>query len=403
MHDIVPTLDRISPTGDQSRDSTASLYDYHRYYLEVLSVLYPSDPAAGISRTLLSQSSVPQMSGGFNFWADYLFDQTSIAAQPLSRLPTAHWGSGTGQFSARSAWTTGAGYFNFICGPYTQSHAHQDQSSFVFFKGNWLAIDEDINTHSGLAQMAAAHNLVRLQQGGQDIGQNYGASCSMQALADNSTYSYALARVTPMYGSNPAVTKVEREFLLIKPATLVVLDRVQVQAGSGIARVWTLNVQGTPTVSGDHLTATSGSNQLDVVRLAPAGLTSQVIAWPSLNTSSDTEYFSGSRVDVTDTNGASSVFLHVLGADHAFTSAVRSDIVGTDRCANHACGRQHCHGALQHRLGLAARSRSRTSRARYSFRNAADQYPGAVAPRELRAPDEPVFVRSAMRLQPCWR
>jgi hypothetical protein len=326
MHDIVPTLDRIAPTGDHSRDSTASLYDYHRIYLEVLSLLYPNDTAAGISKTLLSQSSVPQMSAGFNYWADYIFDQTSIGTQPLSRLPTAHWGSGTGQFSARSTWTTTAAYLNFICGPYTQSHAHQDQGSFVFFKGNWLAIDENLNSHSGLAQLEAAHNLVRLQQNGQDIGQNFGASCALQALADSATYSYALARVTPMYGSNPAVTKVEREFLLIKPATLVLLDRVQVT--SAIARVWTLNVQGTPTVSGDHLTAMSGSNQLDVVRLAPTGLSSQVIAWPSLNTASDTEYFSGSRVDVADTSGTSSVFLNVLGADHAFTNAVRSDVSG---------------------------------------------------------------------------
>jgi len=326
MHDIVPTLDRIAPTGDQSRDSTAALYDYHRIYLEVLSALYPSDDAAAVSKTLLSQSSVPQMSGGFNLWADFLFDQSNLTGQPLSRLPTAHWSSGTGQFSARSAWTSSATYFNFICGPYTQSHAHRDQGSFVFFKGNWLAIDENINTHSGLAQLDAAHNLIRLQQNGQDIAQNYGASCSMLALADNSTYSYALARITPMYASNTAVTKVEREFLLIKPATLVVFDRVQ--AGSGIARIWTLNVQGTPTVSGDRLTAVSGSNQLDVVRLAPAGLSSQVIAWSSLNTASDTEYFSGSRVDVADASDTSSRFLHVLGADHAFTNAVRSDASG---------------------------------------------------------------------------
>ena len=106
----------------------------------------------------------------------------------------------------------------------------------------------------------------------------------------------------------------------------MLFDRVQV--GSGITRVWTLNVQGTPTVSGDHLTATSGGNQLDVVRLAPTGLTSQVVAWPSLNTASDTEYFSGSRIDVADTSGTSSVFLNVLGADHAFTNAVRSDVSG---------------------------------------------------------------------------
>jgi len=326
LHDIVPTLDRISPTGDQSRDSTASLYDYHRIYLESLSQLYPSDVAAGLSKTLLSQSSVPQMSGGFNMWADFMFDQSNITAQPMTRLPTAHWGSGTGQLSARSSWTTGGTYFNFICGPYTQSHAHQDQGSFVFFKGNSLAIDEDINTHSGLAQLEAVHNLVRLQQSGQDIGQGYGNSCAMLALADNATFSYALARVTPMFAATPAVTKVEREFLLIKPSTLVILDRVQ--AAAGIARVWTLNVQGTPTVSGDSLSAMSGGNRLDVTRLAPTGLSSTVIPWSTFNTPSDTEYFSGSRVDVSDTNGTSSVFLNVLGADHSFSTAVRSDAAG---------------------------------------------------------------------------
>jgi hypothetical protein len=325
MHDIVPTLDRISPTGDQSRDSTASLYDYHRIYLEALSQLYPTDVAAGLSKTLLSKSSVPQMSGGFNMWADFMFDQSNITAQPMTRLSTAHWGSGTGQLSARSAWTTGGTYFNFICGPYTQSHAHQDQGSFVFFKGNWLAIDEDINTHSGLAQLQAAHNLVRLQQNGRDIGQGYDDSCKMLALADNATFTYALARVTPMFAGT-SVTKVEREFLLIKPSTLVVLDRVQ--AAAGIARVWTLNVQGTPTVSGDSLTATSGGNHLNVTRLAPTGLTSTVVAWSSLNTASNTEYFSGSRVDVSDTNGTSSVFLNVLGADNSFSTAVRSDAAG---------------------------------------------------------------------------
>src|SRR5262249_23248518 len=158
-----------------------------------------------------------------------------IRAQPLSRLSTAHWGSGTGQFSARSAWTKSAAYFNFICGPYTQSHAHRDQGSFVFFKGNWLAIDEHINTHSGLAQPESAHNLVRLQRDGKDIQQSYGASCIMQALADNATYSYAVANITPMYANDSAVTRLERELLLIKPATLVVLDRVQ--AARGIARV----------------------------------------------------------------------------------------------------------------------------------------------------------------------
>ena len=42
IHQIVPTLDRFAPTGDQSRDSTASMFDYQRYYLEELIRLYPT-------------------------------------------------------------------------------------------------------------------------------------------------------------------------------------------------------------------------------------------------------------------------------------------------------------------------------------------------------------------------
>lgn len=324
MHDIVPTLDRIAPTGDHARDSTASLFDYHREYLEILSRLYPSDTMAGISRTLLAQSSVKSMSQGFEAWVDFLYDQSDIAGQALSRLPTAHWGSGTGQFSMRSAWATDASYANLICGPYTESHAHHDQGSFVFFKGNWLAFDENIDSHSGLAQYESPHNLVRIEQNSVIVPQTWNTSCTMAALADNTSYAYGLANVTPMYtGSNGVVTKVEREFLMLKPGTLVVLDRVGT-TGANVKRIWTLNLPGTPTINGDQLSTLSGGNQLDVVRLSPAGLTSKVLSWPS----QDSDMNAGNRVDVEDSAGTSSLFLHVLGADHAFSAAVRSDATG---------------------------------------------------------------------------
>jgi hypothetical protein len=323
LHDIVPTLDRIAPTGDHARESTAALFDYHRQYIETLSRLYPADPVAGVSKTLLAQSSVPEMANGFEVWADFLYDQSDLPAYPLSRLPTAHWGSGTGQLSVRSAWTTDATYSNLICGPYTQSHAHRDQGSFVLFKGHWLAFDENIDSHSGLAHGEAAHNLVRIEKGGAVVEQRYDTSCAMVALADGPTYAYALARVTPVYAGNAAVRKVERELLFIKPGTLVVLDRVQT-TGSGVARIWTLNLPVTPSVAGDGLSATNGGNRLDVVRLAPTGLASTVVSWPSV----DSDMNGGSRVDVSDASGDTSVFLHVLGTDGAFSAAVPSDAPG---------------------------------------------------------------------------
>ena len=47
MHQLVPTLDRVAPTGDLSRDSTAAFFDYHRNYLQELVQLYPERSALG--------------------------------------------------------------------------------------------------------------------------------------------------------------------------------------------------------------------------------------------------------------------------------------------------------------------------------------------------------------------
>ena len=324
MHSIVPTLDYLTPTGDHARDSTAALFDYHRDYLQVLMRLYPTERVSATAKSLLAGSSVPRMQHGFMYYSDFMYDHTDIAAQPLTNLATAYWGSGTGQFSMRSSWARDAAYANFICGPYSESHAHHDQGSFTLFKGSWLAYDSNHASHSGIEQAEGLHNLVRIEQNGSTVTQVEGAPpCQMQALAETAHYAYGLARVTPIYNGKAAVGKVEREFLFIKPSTFVVLDRAQ-SVGSGTRRVWTLNLPAAPTVSGENLSLVRGANRLDVMRLAPAGLTTQVTAWPSLNA----EVTSGVRVDVADANGDTSVFLHVLGTDGSVTQALRSDAAG---------------------------------------------------------------------------
>jgi hypothetical protein len=59
IHQVVPTLDRVAPTGDQSRDSTASFFDYHRMFLQELVHLFPTDPLAAPALALLQNCSVP--------------------------------------------------------------------------------------------------------------------------------------------------------------------------------------------------------------------------------------------------------------------------------------------------------------------------------------------------------
>jgi hypothetical protein len=59
VHQVVPTLDRFAPTGDQPRDATATFFDYQRQYLQELIQLYPNDVVAPSAKTLLASSNVP--------------------------------------------------------------------------------------------------------------------------------------------------------------------------------------------------------------------------------------------------------------------------------------------------------------------------------------------------------
>ncbi len=323
MHSIVPTLDRLAPTGDHARDSTAALFDYHREYLLVLQALFPNERLSGVARTLLESSSVPQMQNSFMFAAEFLYEQPQLPARPLTDLATTYWAPGTGQLMMRSAWKPSATYANFICGPYSESHAHRDQGSFVLFKGGWLAVDSNVYSHSGIEQDEDLHNLVRFENGGAPVEQAYDTSCELAALADDKHFTYVSARTTPSYRNNPAVVKSEREFLFIKPDTFVVLDRASVGT-AGVKRIWTLNLGGQPSIAGDTLSYTEGRNRLVVQRLSPTDLTTEVRAWPEMRKGMQ----GGVRVDVADANGTASVFLHVLSANGAVASATRSDAAG---------------------------------------------------------------------------
>jgi hypothetical protein len=313
IHAIVPSLDRLAPTGDHSRDSKAELFDYHRHYLQILIALFPKERLASAAKSLLAASSVRSMQHAFMAYSDFLYEAPDVAPAPLAELSTTYWGPGTGQLSMRASWEPSATYANFICGPYTESHAHRDQGSFVVYKGAWLAYDANIDAHSGIEQDEFNHNLVRIEQGGAPVKQVEGAPpCKLLALHDDALVTYALADVTPIYKGKRPVARVEREFLFLKPDVFVVFDRVDT-AGDGVRRIWTLNVPERPETRGDHLQVKRGKSRLDVYRLAPADLPWTV---------------SGPRVDAAETTGSESRFLHVLAAGGAVASVARADAPG---------------------------------------------------------------------------
>jgi hypothetical protein len=323
LHLVVPTLDRIAPTGDHARDSTAALFDYHRNYVQTLAWLYADDPVAPTARWWLGACSVPEMDQFFMMVWDFIYDGGDLPAATGSELHTSYRAAGTGQLYARSSWAEDATWVNLIGGPYTESHAHHDQGSFMLYRGEWLAYDQNVLSSSGIRQEEELHNLVRIAVGGTTVRQQEGApQAQLLALAEDARYLYAAVDVTPIYDGDAAVSRVERELVFVKPDTLVVFDRIDAAAAS--QRVWQLNTPIAPVLSGagDSIATLTGDQATLVVRrILPAGAVSSVLDWTG-----DAEMSGGYRIDATDTGGdGSSRFLHVLSVDGAVTAATPSD------------------------------------------------------------------------------
>jgi hypothetical protein len=317
IHAIVPTLDALAPTGDHSRDSTAALFDYHREYLLVGAALYPEDKVSGVSRSLLERSSVPRMSQGFNYVHDFLYAPRAAKSEAGATLSTTYWAPGTGQLYMRSGWDRDATYLAFSCGPYTESHAHRDQGSFVLFNRGWLAYDQNIASHSGIEQDEEMHNLVRLAQGGTTVKQVWNASCALEALSEGPEHVHARAAVTGSYRGRAGVERVERDILFVKPGVLVVYDRLA--TAPAMQRIWSMNLPGSPTIESDGFSYSNGKSRMKVLRVLPASGEPRLTEWKRARR----DHSGGVRVDLEDSGRPETEFLHVLSVNDSVTAVER--------------------------------------------------------------------------------
>lgn len=317
VHAIVPTLDRLAPIGDHARDSTAALFDYHRDYLQVLGALYPDDQAVHAARTLLAESSVPEMGQGFMRFSDFLHDASGGPAAPLSTLYPAYHATGTGHVFARSGWTPDATWIGLIAGPYSQSHAHHDQGSLLVYAGEWLAYDANVDSHSGIRQEEELHNLVRIESGGSTVRMREGASPAvLTALTNTANLFYYAADVTPIYDGQAPIQRVFREVAWIKPGAIVVRD-VVTTSDPAARRVYQLNTPIDPTVNGRVARMQGTASSLDLFVVEPASGPIDVVSWAG----ADADMNGGYRVEVARQGEATSTFVTVLGTGGAVTAA----------------------------------------------------------------------------------
>ncbi|MGH2958453.1 MAG: hypothetical protein ACRDKE_02530, partial [Solirubrobacterales bacterium] len=323
MHETVPSLDRIAPIGDHARDSTAALFDYHREYGLALAWLYRDDPIAAPLRGWLEANAVPEMGQYFEYVQDFLYRDPAAPSSPLANLNTSYFSPGAGDLYSRSSWSSDATWMAMRMGPYTESHAHHDQLSFLINRNGWLAYDTNIDSHSGIVQDEEVHNLVRIQHGSTQRRQREGYSSTVNAITDNASFTYAAADATAVY--NPAnVNRIQREIVYLKPNVFVVYDRLN--AGTGATFTWQLNSPFGPALAAG-LASFGPSGAMRVHTVKPVAPAQSV--W-NFEDADAVEYSGGYRYDITQIANGDAAFLNVIDLNNSVSTVVASDTGSAD-------------------------------------------------------------------------
>jgi hypothetical protein len=309
VHATVPKLDRFAPIGDQSRSSIPYVYDYHRNLVHAAVVLSAGTPEAKRGTWWLQHNSLRDgVSSSFNLYGDLLpFPDTAQAP-----TDTVYHATDAGVLFARSSWTTtDASWLSIVAGKYDQSHAHQEEGSFTFFGGDWLAVTSNIWSHSGIHQETIVHNVLRFERNGSIIPQSQ--SSSLQSTMTYTTSGSVVsvdANLTNAYWRNADAVQSWTRNLQYSGQTLRVTDACIV--ASGVKPVFQLHVPVEPLLQqGGSVVA----GKLRIVPLQSATPTFVKMRGPEPADPSDPppEFSQGYRIDFRPAAGCSFSFqLEVL-------------------------------------------------------------------------------------------
>jgi hypothetical protein len=297
VHATVPTLDRFAPIGDQSRNSIPELYDYHRRLVLEARALSNDTQSQTLASWWLHHIAINRMSNGFNTRHDLLPAGDAKASAPTTLF---HHAEGTGHLFARSGWDKDAMWLAFVAGPYNESHAHQEQGGFTLFARDWLAVTENIWTHSGIQQGTDTNNVLRFERDTPMSGQcnapaddrvvhQCAPSLSRMVVTPGVDGTLRVdADLTAAYSDNTLVRAWTRR-LDFGGRRLRVEDHFAVAADT--RAVFQLNLPVEPTIDGQQAVA----GRLRIKVIAPADARLHTLDWRSIDSE---EFRSGWRLDI---------------------------------------------------------------------------------------------------------
>jgi hypothetical protein len=298
IHATVPALDRYAPIGDLSRQSYPWLFDYHENLVQAAAALNPGTPQAGRGMWWLENNrrdylgvpgqTVPLDAAHAQRYnlRNFLLAQSGTASAPTDLIYNA---TAAGVLFARSSWDTGATWLSVVAGKFDQSHAHEDQGSFSFFKQDWLAATSNIWSNSGIVQDTEAHNVIRFVRNGAAIPQNRSTSVqSNMSITNNGGAVEVQADLSNAYSANSSWVQSWTRNFHFQGNVLRIHDTCSVAAG--VQPVFQLHVPTEPVIQSD------GTIQAGRLRILPPPSASVSIV---SMTSVSSDYTRGYRIDLT--------------------------------------------------------------------------------------------------------
>ena len=294
IHATVPTFEYFAAIGDQSRSSMPIMFDYQRKLMLAGVALYPGTAQGKRGTWWLNRAKVTDGGSGWltgQMRYNYDFKYDLLGASGAEQAPTAltYDVVGTGALFSRSNWTTTASWMHTNAGYYDQSHAHQDQGSFSFFKGRWLTVTSNTLSNSGINQGVDVHNVIRFEAGGVPIPQN--ESVSTKTVQDSADVLQISENLTPAYSRNASrVSSWVREITYTRSShDLRIHDVCSIAAG--VTAVFQLHtpVQPVRQSNGSYLAGT-----LLIMPVQPASPTVTVVSMHDVTT----EFSGGYRLEL---------------------------------------------------------------------------------------------------------
>ena len=284
VHATVPTLDRYCPIGDLSRESYPNLFDYHRSMMLKARDLTNDQTAKDMASWWLNNISVQTMQQSWQ----RKYNMLPAGDYNLPPEYFSYRAEGPGTLFARTSWEEDAVYFHFLAGIYDQSHAHQAQGSFVFFRNDFLAVTNNIFSNSGIRGDVKCQNVLRFDDSvGDPIAQVYGEAGMSSTILGASGDVNAQATLADIMGGNTVETW-ERD-VFFREGVLEVFDDYVVNSGTTATfQICMPNEPG--TINGNEVLC----GDLEVIVLDPptATITSTEMS------SEDPDYQSGWRLNI---------------------------------------------------------------------------------------------------------